>query len=61
MQSPRPAKPVKQAPPVQPPAAPPPAVSRLLSTPAGRPRVGRNEPCPCGSGKKAKQCHPEWT
>ena len=19
--------------------------------------VGRNEPCPCGSGKKYKQCH----
>ena len=23
----------------------------------GVPRVGRNEPCPCGSGKKYKQCH----
>lgn len=23
---------------------------------AGR-KVGRNEPCPCGSGKKFKQCH----
>jgi SEC-C motif domain protein len=21
------------------------------------PRVGRNEPCPCGSGKKYKKCH----
>jgi preprotein translocase subunit SecA len=21
------------------------------------PRVGRNEPCPCGSSKKYKQCH----
>jgi len=21
------------------------------------PRVGRNEPCPCASGKKYKQCH----
>jgi uncharacterized protein YecA (UPF0149 family) len=20
------------------------------------PRVGRNDPCPCGSGKKAKKC-----
>ena len=20
-------------------------------------KVGRNEPCPCGSGKKFKQCH----
>ena len=24
---------------------------------AQTPRVGRNEPCPCGSGKKYKQCH----
>lgn len=23
----------------------------------GRPHVGRNEPCPCGSGKKFKSCH----
>jgi SEC-C motif-containing protein len=22
-----------------------------------RPKVGRNEPCPCGSGKKFKKCH----
>ncbi len=21
------------------------------------PKIGRNEPCPCGSGKKYKQCH----
>jgi uncharacterized protein YecA (UPF0149 family) len=21
------------------------------------PKVGRNEPCPCGSGKKYKKCH----
>jgi len=33
------------------------------STPADQPfvrqgrKVGRNEPCPCGSGKKYKQCH----
>jgi preprotein translocase subunit SecA len=20
-------------------------------------KVGRNEPCPCGSGKKYKKCH----
>jgi len=25
--------------------------------PGGIPKVGRNEPCPCGSGKKYKQCH----
>ncbi|NUT13129.1 MAG: preprotein translocase subunit SecA, partial [Cupriavidus sp.] len=24
---------------------------------AGMPKVGRNDPCPCGSGKKFKQCH----
>jgi preprotein translocase subunit SecA len=22
-----------------------------------QPRVGRNDPCPCGSGKKYKKCH----
>ncbi|MFW5926137.1 MAG: SEC-C metal-binding domain-containing protein, partial [Myxococcota bacterium] len=22
-----------------------------------RPKVGRNDPCWCGSGKKYKQCH----
>jgi preprotein translocase subunit SecA len=24
---------------------------------AAVPKVGRNDPCPCGSGKKYKQCH----
>jgi preprotein translocase subunit SecA len=24
---------------------------------AGRRKVGRNEPCPCGSGRKYKVCH----
>lgn len=24
-------------------------------------KVGRNEPCPCGSGRKAKKCCPELT
>jgi len=23
----------------------------------GLPKVGRNDPCPCGSGKKYKACH----
>ena len=23
----------------------------------GADKVGRNDPCPCGSGKKYKQCH----
>jgi preprotein translocase subunit SecA len=27
----------------------------------GTPRVGRNDPCPCGSGKKYKQCHGQLT
>tara|TARA_R110001599_G_scaffold47162_2_gene137122 strand:- start:11244 stop:13946 length:2703 start_codon:yes stop_codon:yes gene_type:complete len=27
------------------------------STAQEQPKVGRNEPCPCGSGKKYKQCH----
>ena len=22
-----------------------------------QPKVGRNDPCPCGSGKKFKHCH----
>jgi preprotein translocase subunit SecA len=25
--------------------------------PPGMPKVGRNDPCPCGSGKKFKHCH----
>jgi preprotein translocase subunit SecA len=37
--------------PVQPPPAPPETFQREL------PKVGRNDPCPCGSGKKYKQCH----
>jgi uncharacterized protein YchJ len=27
-----------------------------LTTPVTRQKVGRNEPCPCGSGKKFKKC-----
>ena len=27
------------------------------NTLAGRKKIGRNDPCPCGSGKKYKQCH----
>jgi preprotein translocase subunit SecA len=27
------------------------------SDPTSWGRVGRNEPCPCGSGKKYKHCH----
>jgi len=24
-------------------------------------KIGRNDPCPCGSGKKYKQCHGKLT
>ena len=36
-----------------------PATARSAIATAGSqvPRVGRNEPCPCGSGKKYKHCH----
>jgi preprotein translocase subunit SecA len=34
------------------------APAAAVPLPAGAvPRVGRNDPCPCGSGKKYKQCH----
>ncbi|RMA81429.1 preprotein translocase subunit SecA [Umboniibacter marinipuniceus] len=32
------------------------ALNQKPAAPRG-PRVGRNDPCPCGSGKKFKQCH----
>jgi preprotein translocase subunit SecA len=31
--------------------------SSRSAVPGGVAKVGRNEPCPCGSGKKYKQCH----
>jgi preprotein translocase subunit SecA len=45
--------------------AAPPSISAGISTsngPIGRataavPQVGRNDPCPCGSGRKYKKCH----
>jgi ectoine hydroxylase-related dioxygenase (phytanoyl-CoA dioxygenase family) len=49
--------------------APPAAVTQPVAQPAVRPtvqatpdgpgagKVGRNDPCPCGSGRKYKQCH----
>jgi len=51
-----------------PPAAPPRAARAVVGgqafggpSPAGLPsgweKTGRNEPCPCGSGKKFKRCH----
>jgi preprotein translocase subunit SecA len=45
-------------------AAPPPVMPAVTSSagPVGRataavPEVGRNDPCPCGSGRKYKKCH----
>ena len=35
----------------------PQAVSGGRQAPAGARKVGRNDPCPCGSGKKYKRCH----
>jgi preprotein translocase subunit SecA len=54
------------APPPPPmPAAPAAAAPAAVSSSLGRlgapsgvvPEVGRNDPCPCGSGKKYKKCH----
>ena len=38
-------------------AAPPPQAPRPETFKREGRKVGRNEPCPCGSGKKFKQCH----
>jgi len=32
-------------------------VAQGLASQTGERKVGRNDPCPCGSGKKYKQCH----
>ncbi len=43
-------------------APPPPGEEKEIKLPSvtirrDLPKVGRNDPCPCGSGKKYKQCH----
>jgi preprotein translocase subunit SecA len=43
--------------PGQPPQAAAPQEAPATPYVRERPKVGRNEPCPCGSGKKYKQCH----
>jgi preprotein translocase subunit SecA len=53
--------PPRVPPPSAVPRGPAPAVNSSLG-PVGRataavPEVGRNDPCPCGSGKKYKKCH----
>jgi preprotein translocase subunit SecA len=39
------------------PRAPQPQAEPVSQYVRDQPKVGRNEPCPCGSGKKYKQCH----
>lgn len=39
------------------PLAPPSAGQPIDTFTRDMPKVGRNDPCPCGSGKKYKQCH----
>ena len=45
--------------PIEPPFAPMPDADAAGGAPfvRGMPKVGRNEPCPCGSGRKFKHCH----
>ncbi len=33
------------------------AASKVVSSTTSDRKVGRNEPCPCGSGRKYKRCH----
>jgi preprotein translocase subunit SecA len=33
------------------------AATPVSAMPEGFERTGRNQPCPCGSGKKFKHCH----
>jgi preprotein translocase subunit SecA len=37
-----------------------PAAERNPKDPTSWGKVGRNEPCPCGSGKKFKHCHGKY-
>jgi preprotein translocase subunit SecA len=45
---------VRAVPPPLPSAAPAESATPFVR---GEPKVGRNDPCPCGSGKKYKHCH----
>jgi preprotein translocase subunit SecA len=49
------------APSGQPSPRPPPEAEPVQTYVREQPKVGRNEPCPCGSGKKYKQCHGRLT
>jgi preprotein translocase subunit SecA len=47
----------RRSPAVSPPLVGGPAGARAPMGAATVPEVGRNDPCPCGSGKKYKKCH----
>ncbi len=52
-----PAKPPEVQAPLPPPSPPPPPAEYVAPKPFIRePKIGRNDPCPCGSGKKFKKC-----
>jgi preprotein translocase subunit SecA len=38
-------------------AAAPQGEAKVKQIKLDQPKVGRNDPCPCGSGKKYKKCH----
>jgi preprotein translocase subunit SecA len=42
---------------VQAASAPPAEIKKPETVRRAEPKVGRNDPCPCGSGKKYKKCH----
>ena len=50
-------RPGLRAPPLPPPPPPAPLPESASPFVRGERKVGRNEPCPCGSGKKYKHCH----
>jgi preprotein translocase subunit SecA len=50
-----PASPLRSSPPRE--ASPPGARPGARAMPKAIAKVGRNDPCPCGSGKKYKKCH----
>ncbi|HXS79286.1 MAG TPA: SEC-C metal-binding domain-containing protein, partial [Gammaproteobacteria bacterium] len=54
---PAPEPPRPSAPQPDPRLRPPPTPEPVAPYVREAPKVGRNDPCPCGSGKKFKQCH----
>jgi hypothetical protein len=49
-------EPPKAQAPLPPPPAPPPESYTAPKPFVRQPKIGRNDPCPCGSGKKYKKC-----